>query len=67
MEIERLRHSKFVTSRTNVLHDGGLHKATRIYAKAEPFLHDASQQPSVAQDVDNTFICDANDEVWELN
>ena len=56
-----------MTSRTNVLHDGGLHKATRTYAKAEPFLRDASQQPFVARDVDNTFICDANGEVWELN
>ena len=33
----------------------------------KPFLRDASQQPSVARDVDNTFICDANGEVWELN
>ena len=56
-----------MTSRTNVLHDGGLHKATRTYAKAEPFLRDASEQPSVVRDIDNTFICDANDEVWELN
>ena len=56
-----------MTSRTNVLHDGGLHKATRTYAKAEPFLRDATEQPSVARDIDNRFICDANDEVWELN
>ena len=63
MEIEPRRHSKFVTSRTNVLHDGGLHKTTRTYAKAEPFLRGASQQPSVARDVDNTFICDANGKV----
>ena len=54
-------------SRTNVLHDGGLHKATRTYAKAELFLHDASQQPCIARDIDNTFICDANVEVWELS
>ena len=52
-----------MTSRTNVWYDGGLHKATRTYAKAEPFLRDASQQPSIAQDVDNMFICDANGEV----
>ena len=37
------------------------------FAKAEPFLPDASEQPSVARDIDNTFICDANNEVWELN
>ena len=33
------------------------------FAKAELFLCNASQQPSVARDVDNTFICDANGEV----
>ena len=48
---------------TNVLHDGGLHKATCTYGKVEPFLRDASQQPSITQDVNNTFICDANGEV----
>ena len=63
MEIKLWRQRKFVMSWTNVLHDEGLHKATRTYTKAEPFLCNASQQPSVARDFDNTFICDANGEV----
>ena len=52
-----------MTPQTNILHDGGLHNTTCTYVKAEPFLCDVSQQHSVARDVDNTFICDANGEV----
>ena len=45
------------------LQDCELRHETHTYGKAELFLQDASQQPSVMQDVDSTFICDANGEV----
>ena len=38
-------------------------KKNSDFAKVKLFLLDASQQPSVARDVDKTFICDANGEV----
>ena len=36
------------------------------FSKVEPFLRDASHQPSITRDVDNTFICDANGEIQHM-
>ena len=39
----------------------------RTFAKSDPFLRSALQQPQIEIDINSTFVLDANNEVWELN
>ena len=53
-----------MTSQPYVLSDGA---RIRTFAKSDPFLRSALQQPQIEIDINSTFVLDANNEVWELN
>ena len=53
-----------MTSQPYVLSDGARLAQIRTFAKSDPFLRSALQQPQIEIDINSTF---ANNEVWELN
>ena len=56
-----------MTSQPYVLSDGARLARIRTFAKSDPFLRSALQQPQIEIDINSTFVLDANNEVWELN
>ena len=53
-----------MTSQPYVLSDGARLARIRTFAKSDPFLRSALQQPQIEIDINSTFVLD---EVWELN
>ena len=47
--------------------DGRGMRGLVTFAKSDPFLRSALQQPEIEIDIDSTFVLEANNEVWELN
>ena len=65
--LRNMTYKLFVTSQPYVLSDGRGMRGLVTFAKSDPFLRSALQQPEIEITIDSTFVLDANNEVWELN